>query len=383
MNPHPARTLGFEELYAGLQRSIAAGDAYEKVGEDGLRLYCYSDQCTYERHWNPITLLARGLILDINSRSVIATPFPKFFNYGEAVGASVPMPDEPFQTFEKLDGSLIIIFHHKGEWKFATKGSFVSDQAKWAQRWVGEHYSQSLEYLHPGSTYLAEVIYPENRIVIDYGDMRGLVLLGGYRNDGYEYCHQKIIELGERIGWPTVVPIGGFEGISELLEKAGMLGGDAEGWVLRFENGLRLKIKGEEYCRLHRMISNLTPLAIWRQMLDKEDLGAVRRALPEEFWGDFDTIIRLLHEQLTEFLGNVVLFAQRTVGLTDKEVGLSLEQFPQDYRAFIFPWRKNKGALLEGRSRRRVFEFIRPDRNVLPGYRASSSMQRVQENMKE
>ena len=33
--------------------------------------------------------------------------------------------------YRKLDGSLISLFHHKGEWRTATKGSLGSNQAKW------------------------------------------------------------------------------------------------------------------------------------------------------------------------------------------------------------------------------------------------------------
>ena len=46
------------------------------------------------------------------------------------------MPDLPFETMEKLDGSLIIIFHHNGRWRTATKGSFTSSQAQWAENFL-------------------------------------------------------------------------------------------------------------------------------------------------------------------------------------------------------------------------------------------------------
>ena len=77
-----------------------------------------------------MTLAARGLILDHAARRIVATPFPKFFNAGERDGT---IPDLPFETTEKLDGSLIIIFHHRGRWRTATTGAFDSDQAVWAQ----------------------------------------------------------------------------------------------------------------------------------------------------------------------------------------------------------------------------------------------------------
>ena len=35
----------------------------------------------------------------------------------------------------------------------------------------------------PGKTYLFEIIYPENRIVVDYGDYKGLVLIDVIDNE--------------------------------------------------------------------------------------------------------------------------------------------------------------------------------------------------------
>ena len=59
-------------------------------------------------------MLARGVILDPEAKRVVASPFPKFFNVGEKADS---IPNLPFETFEKLDGSLIILFYHKGEWR--------------------------------------------------------------------------------------------------------------------------------------------------------------------------------------------------------------------------------------------------------------------------
>ena len=44
----------------------------------------YSSSCVYDGQWNDATLIARGLVLDVENQTVVATPFPKFFN---ALGA--------------------------------------------------------------------------------------------------------------------------------------------------------------------------------------------------------------------------------------------------------------------------------------------------------
>ena len=367
---HPARAMPFDELWAGLQDAVATKRVRESVGADGLRLYCYTEATVYERSWDAFSLMARGLILDADARGVVATPFPKFFNVGEA--ASVP--DSPFEAFEKLDGSLTILFHHNGAWRCATKGSLASDQAAWASRWLAGH---DLAALDPGTTYLAEAIYPANRIVVHYA-VSGLFLLGGYAADGSELDYAALQSVGAAVGWP-VTRRRAFAAVSELLALAKTLPTSEEGFVIRFANGLRLKVKGDEYCRVHRLVSGLSPLAMWEALQAGDDLDAVRRQLPEEFWADFDAIVALLQRQVSDFVAAVAADAAAVAHLSDKELGLMLPTLSERARRFVFPYRKAHGDLLSGPARVAVFRAIRPDNNRLDGYAPSSAVDRVRD----
>jgi RNA ligase len=81
---HPARQMPFNELMAGLENAKTAGLVSSRDCPAGRRLYIYTNRCVYENGWNDFAVLARGLILHPATRQVIATPFPKFFNAGEA-----------------------------------------------------------------------------------------------------------------------------------------------------------------------------------------------------------------------------------------------------------------------------------------------------------
>lgn len=367
---HPARAMAFDDLWNGLQFAKAEKLVNENVA-DGLHLFCYTDSCVYDRGWNPITMLARGVILDPENKRIVATPFPKFFNVGE--GQSI-VPDLSFETFEKLDGSLIILFHHNGAWRCATKGSLSSDQAKWAQAWIARYDISSLD---KDSTYLAEGIYPENRIVVHY-NTEGLFLLAAYDGTGKEFDYTRLHETAKALGWP-LVERHAYESVSDLMAIAKTLPPSREGFVLRFSDGLRLKVKGDEYCRIHRLISHLTPLAMWESLKNEDDLETVRRELPEEFWCDYDAIIAAIQKQIVTLESTIKTHAEIVKDLSDKEVGLMLDTFPDDVRRFIFPYRKSAGKLLEGRSREAVFRHIRPDANRLDGYTPSYAINRVME----
>lgn len=361
--------MDFRALSDGLKAARANRLVYERPGPDGLLLYVYTERCVFEDAWNPITMVARGLILDPAAGRVVATPFPKFFNAGERGGT---IPDLPFETFEKLDGSLIIIFHHAGRWRAVTKGSFDSAQAQWAQARLD---ATDLSALRPGGTYLAEATYPENRIVVRY-DAPALVLLAAFAEDGTELDHAAIGEIAARLGW-AAAERHRFGSVSDLLLHARDLPGTREGFVLRFTDGTRLKVKGNEYKRIHALISRVTPLAMWEAMAAGDAMSSIKRELPEEFWDDFDQIVGLLEAAIVRLTERVARLAEQLHGVSDKDVGLRLQSLDPELRPFIFAWRKQGGNLLTSRSRDVVFRAIRPTGNVLPGYVPSYALGRV------
>lgn len=371
---HLARQLDFETLVAQLEEARAEKAIYCRGHEDlpGLLIWNYTNKCVYDKMWTPITMHARGLILDMVRREVVATPFPKFFNVSEEARGPLTLPDKPFEVFEKLDGSLIILFHWKGEWRAATRGALGTDQALWAQDWMA---GKDLAELDPSATYLCEAIYPENRIVIEYAES-GLVLLSAYDAEGFEFNSEATYATAERLGWKAAKRYS-FASTAELFASAETIPETEEGYILRFEDGHRLKLKGGAYCRVHALISRVTPLAIWEMMQAGDDLEAVRRQIPEEFWADFDQIAALIQGQIDARVGRVMEHKERLAGLSDKEVGLSLKTLPEDVRSLIFIARKIEGPLLEDRkAHQTLYRDVRPTLNQLEGYTPSYALAR-------
>lgn len=74
--------------------------------------------------WNHATLTCRGLIAD-SEGTILARPSTKFFNLEQVE----QLPDEPFEVYEKLDGSLGILYWLDDEPYISTRGSFESPQS--------------------------------------------------------------------------------------------------------------------------------------------------------------------------------------------------------------------------------------------------------------
>ncbi|HZL35488.1 MAG TPA: RNA ligase [Tepidisphaeraceae bacterium] len=374
---HPARRMAYDVLRKGLARGVEARDIL--VSRDaGLELYAYSSTCQFEQHWDLFSLIARGLILDPAERRVVATPFPKFFNFNEG---GIMLPDEPFEATAKIDGSLGIVFHHRGQWRVTTRGQLTSGQGKWATDYLRGQVQ--CDALTPGVTYLAEIVYPENRIVIPY-DFAGLVLLGAYDEAGDELPRPALQAVAQAAGLRITQAIAGSS-FEQLLAIAGQLTRDEEGFVIRFQSGLRTKLKGEAYCRVHRLICNCTPLALWDAMMNVQDLDAMRPDLPEEMRGDFDTIRRLLEARFAGLIEQVRTAHEQTRHANDKELGLIIQDpaapLSDVQRKFLFACRKQNflaAALLPGEWRQKAFRLIRPGGNRLPGYTPSNVMSRFE-----
>ncbi|MBT2448700.1 polynucleotide kinase [Streptomyces sp. ISL-43] len=255
-----------------LTEAIDAGYVTRKPHPElPLSIYTYTRTAQYERVWNQVTTICRGLVADDVSGAVVALPLPKFFNVGEHESGqpyAPALPDEPFEVYDKVDGSLGVLFHYAGKWRVASKGSFTSTQATWAQRRLDRRDTSALV---PGTTYLAEILYPQNRIVVDYGERRDLVLLAAYGADGAEVPLAEAAVHWQGIGsvvtlWPAM-PLDELLALtasSTLPGGAGATGTDAEGFVLRFASGVRAKAKIAEYVRLHKVLTGVTERDIWR-----------------------------------------------------------------------------------------------------------------------
>ncbi len=255
-----------------IRREIEAGFISEQHHPKwSLRILNYTQRCQFDWRWNAQTMQCRGLIVD-DAWNIIARPFPKFFSV-EQLGGVVPV--EPFEVYEKMDGSLGILYFIDGKPQIASRGSFTSEQAQRATEILQAKYGHAS--FDPSFTYLFEIIYPENRIVVDYGDREELVLLA-------------IIETATGKEWPlhaydSVFPVvKRYDGFSQFDELLTNQDSSREGFVVRFQSGQRVKIKFDEYKRLHKLLTGVSPKAIWEVLKSGSDISKVIERVPDEFF---------------------------------------------------------------------------------------------------
>lgn len=274
MNINNTKILSCSEFLENVTSYIENGYIKEVMHPtaDGIYIYNYTSKTQYERKWDDITMSARGLIIDKNNGKILARPFKKFFNLDEHKEMGLEIPDEEPIIEEKVDGSLGILWWNNGRPEIATRGSFNSEQAKWATQTINSFMSVGSYkyYLDKNKTYLFEICYPGNRIVIDYGKRKFLCLIGvidtqtgkeenidlyGHtlrmlhdvtfcvRNDNYsEFLYTNIIKHYEDIN----------------ADK------NLEGFVINFKkSGVRVKLKFDYYKKIHKVIGGMSTKSVW------------------------------------------------------------------------------------------------------------------------
>lgn len=108
---------GIDTILEAVRRVGPDLAAYKQLGQiyaarqDDLLLFNYTARATYERAWNTVERVSRGLIVHWPSATLAALPFEKFFNLGELPETLLSaLPPGPIEVTAKLDGSLGILY---------------------------------------------------------------------------------------------------------------------------------------------------------------------------------------------------------------------------------------------------------------------------------
>jgi len=238
-----------------------------------LTIYNYSERTVFERLWDEYTMAARGLVLDDTGR-VVARPWKKFFNLGERVDDE--MPAETPELAKKYDGSLVIVFHEGSAWRAITRGSWDNVQTKYAEGWLRDHGWK----LNKSRTYMLELVAPWNRIVVHY-PKDDMILLGMIETEtgidfSYADTRQHAIDM-------SLTPVEFETRPIDSLDLEDPTIKNEEGFVARFSNGYRVKLKYRQYVYLHKIFTGLSIKGIWEILAsgNQPDLSNV----PDEFMG--------------------------------------------------------------------------------------------------
>lgn len=247
----------------------------------------YTNECMFNDYWPEIVQQCRGLIINPKANheicddcQVIARPFHKFFNLNhnsqpDYHESNLPKV-EPTVT-EKMDGWFGIQWQCGDQYGVASRGSFDSIGAKFATQKLQKLVKYgAIEEFPKGYTPIYEIIAKDCKIVVDY-PFEGLVLLGCVNNEtGEELPYDELQSVWAKIAgysadnrpWIRLVK-------SHRMSVDDCLISDKknfEGFVLTYPRPgtwpVKVKVKLDDYRRLHKLITGVTPQQIWKALHD-------------------------------------------------------------------------------------------------------------------
>lgn len=300
------------------------------IKESGdLILLTYKACVQFDNSWTDFEIVCRGLIINRITGEIVARPFDKFFNWGEnnrTTNADIK------SITEKLDGSLGILYRNNG-YKIATRGSFESEQAIWATEYYNKYHG--LLVLKHEWTLLFEIIYPENRIVIDYGERQELVLLAIRNRFTGKYLNiakSRSIAMQCGFGFPKIYH---FKTPQEIAYGQSKLSSNDEGWVVEFADGQRFKFKGDEYCKIHKLISGLS----FKFVLENHQAGTLNQALeviPDEFKDEVNGWIDEIDNTVLDVIQEVEEVLELAPKTNRKDFALWVMEFHKNLAPYLF-----------------------------------------------
>lgn len=328
----------------GVEKLASEFGVIVKKYEDAQLLVLNYDQINSPK--NDITSECRGLILDYDY-NIVSRSFDRFFNYGEQFATFNPATAV---AYEKVDGSLIKIYKHKGYWYCSTRGTAFAESGVngWGILFAEMVYKalglegdittcylkfQYLceEFLNASSTYICEITGVENRVVTRYQGYT-LWLLAERDNQTGEYFEVPRV-IWENFGFEVPRNFK-FDSVEHCIETAKNLPDLQEGYVM-YENGVPVcKVKSPAYVAVHHIRGEgLTPKRIAELVVINEQ---------EEYLTYFEED-RNFFTPYVEELKHTMLLAERVYldasEIKDqKEFALEVKDYP--FAQYLFQARK-------------------------------------------
>lgn len=230
----------------------------------------------------------RGITFRLSTGQILSRKYHKFFNLGERIEVDPGSIDwtQPHRILEKLDGSMITPVMVGEDLRFATKMG-LTDVAKPAEDFALNH--PSIDYagfchqmMECGMTPIFEWCSRKQRIVVDYPQDRLVLTAVRVNVHGGYLRHWDMEDKAVPFGIPVVRAIDGTaEDIQAFMESMDGLE-DAEGYVIRFDSGHMVKVKGAWYLQLHKMLDLLRNEKELIRLILEERLDDVMGVVKEE-----------------------------------------------------------------------------------------------------
>ena len=218
---------------------------------------------------------ARGSIFtNIHNEWVcVCRSLDKFGNWGESYADTKKIDwTQPVSVQEKVDGSIIRCWCHKGLWHVSTNGTIDAFKAECGDSTFGDVFYSIIEkyttvrdffnLLDTHCAYWFEMVHPQyNQIVVHYNEP-AIYYLGSRNIITMKENAVLPFEIFDMCNWIKIPKRFEYHSLNDVLEACHNMGADEEGYVvcaynqMQNDSFLRIKCKGDEYLKRHKLRGN-------------------------------------------------------------------------------------------------------------------------------
>lgn len=330
-----------QEFWEKARKHQAAGNITIRE-KHGLFILNYTEECMYSKAWDGFLEYCRGLI--VSPDKIVARGFKKFFNLGETEATFARnLPQEVPEVANKLDGSMGVLYQWNGVRRISTRGGFDGEQANRGTEIFNRNFADR-DCWDPEYSYLFEIIYPENKIIVEYGDLEDLILIGiVHTESGRELSYREVTEFAFKNNLP-VVRTYNYTMDDVLQQQKELKCRESEGFVLFYSNGLRLKVKALEYTNLASMLNGVTPRTVLKSIVIDKNFDDVYAALHEEARKDVDGIVEYFRGVIQKLENEIRSYVDQVKDLPDRKAQAEKlkEIAPKEISGYVFLVLNNK-----------------------------------------
>ncbi len=317
--------------------------------KDGKLAILTYDQISSPKH-HILTRSCRGTVVTTDTFEIVAHPFTRFLNVGEAPAQESDFNWNNFSVFDKEDGSLGILYFWDNKWKFNTRGSYADGQLEgysgtWADLFWSTINRDNLVQLPKAYTFCFELTSIYNKVVKTYPQSSSYLLAGFHTKTGQELRDSSVDLLADALGVkrPRQFKANSLADVKNLLELEKEP--TFEGFVLRDDKGMRLKLKSATYLALHRLASN-------------GNLASDKNLIPIILGGEIQEIVLHFKELIPRLLElSKVIWAEKAHLQTIYSIARAIKS-QKEFAQFILPLSPMATLLFEARKNNKEVDEV-------------------------
>jgi len=317
-------------------------DQNDKFYEDEFGKYGvinYTVKTQFKRLWDDLSEKCRGIVVNLENGDIINNVMPKFFNYGEPGNENI---SGPAYVTEKYDGSMVSVSVYDGILFVASRSTLNNYVTDIAREIIKEkNYKFSEDY-----TYMFELITPRDKHIVNY-DFEDLVLLcvRSNHNKALYTVNEFSKWTGRKIKYLKIEDIKAF--IEDVKNSPNVDNSSVkEGYVLVLPGDKRVKVKYEQYCVLHKLLSDLSPKFVFESLSLKSfdewasedfvnnaclDILRLCQDFPDEQYKLLEEVITYLKSQYDKIYLSAVVFNKLNLNCDWVEIMKELQRTDPSY----------------------------------------------------